>query len=78
MVGAGGADANADADATSPRLGSRQAEAEAEDVDVNVDVTPSGQASNLLRRTAASLSRDGDDKLKMSSHGGLVWWVGQG
>lgn len=70
MVGAGGADAdanaNADADATSSRFGSKSEEEEtaaaaAEEEDV--DVTLSGQASNLPMRTAASLSRDGDDEL---------------
>ncbi|KAI0537537.1 hypothetical protein GGR58DRAFT_502113 [Xylaria digitata] len=54
MVGAGGANANADADATSSRFGSKEEDANA---------TPSSKASNLPRRTAASLSRDGDDKL---------------
>ncbi|KAI0400417.1 hypothetical protein F4802DRAFT_485358 [Xylaria palmicola] len=71
MVGAGGADANADADATSSRFGRKQ-EAETEGEDMNV--TPSGQASILPRRTAASLSRDGDDRLGCHRTVALSWW----
>lgn len=67
MVGVGGADAdadaNADADATSSRFGSRYKEEETTAAAEDVDVTLSGQASNLPVRTAASLSRDGDDEL---------------
>ncbi|KAI3341045.1 hypothetical protein F4824DRAFT_496656 [Ustulina deusta] len=70
MVGAGGADANADTDATSSRFGAKEEDANA---------TPSGKASNLPRRTAASLSRDGDDKL--DCHRTAAWdgfgWAGK-
>ncbi|KAI0204271.1 hypothetical protein F4808DRAFT_373891 [Astrocystis sublimbata] len=80
MVGGSGAgadaNANADMNATSPRLGSRLAKAEASAEDAVVNVTPSGQASDLPRRAAASLSRDGDDRLRchrtMARCGGLV------
>lgn len=85
MVGAGGADANADADAdaTSSRFGSKcEAEETAAAAEEDVDVTLSGQASNLPMRTAASLSRDGDDELDCHRRVAPGWfwrgaWFGQ-
>ncbi|KAI0971944.1 hypothetical protein F4678DRAFT_64150 [Xylaria arbuscula] len=63
MVGAGGADANADADATSSRFGGSNEE--------DANATPSGTESNLPRRRAAALSRDGDDK--SDCHHTVAW-----